>query len=84
MHEEVKILDAKKYNDSTRATYPLNIESKRKPTKYKCGKNKIIPSSVRNFKYLTLRSTTIRHEQYMHLLYEVLENRQYKNVDKTK
>jgi hypothetical protein len=68
IREEVQILVDKKYNHSTRAVHLVNKGSTRKPTKSKCGKNKIIPSSTRKFKYLAVRSTTIRHYQYNHLV----------------
>jgi hypothetical protein len=47
--KEVHILDNEKYNHSTRAIHPLNIGSIRNPTKSKCRKNKIIPSSARKY-----------------------------------
>jgi hypothetical protein len=45
---------------------PVIIGSTIKSTKLKSRKNQIISSSVRKFKYLTKKSTTIRHEEYNH------------------
>jgi hypothetical protein len=59
IHEKIQILDAEKYNHSTRAVQELIIGSPRKPRKSKCRKKKRIVSPMRKLKYLTMRSTTI-------------------------